>query len=236
MASLLGEVKSVDALLICGNADESAILCAALQRAGLSPLTSATVANALERWQERPVDMIVLASPGKRLAEHVRRLRQESEVPMVVITDPQSEDALCEAYAAGADEVIVRPYSPRLTIMRIRAILRRGKGTVLRQLPNMTVGDLTLDPTTRIVKIEGYPPRRLTQLEFRLLYALMLNRDQILPTATLIEQVWGYTGAGTPEMVRNLVSRLRSKVEHPREARHIVTEPGIGYRLVQTDK
>ena len=100
----------------------------------------------------------------------------------------------------------------------------------------MSVGDLTLDPGSRTVQVGGNPPRRLTHLEFRLLYTLMVHRDQVLPTETLIESVWGYTGEGNRELVRGLVSRLRAKIEpNPRTPRYVLTVPGVGYTLSLQD-
>ena len=80
--------------------------------------------------------------------------------------------------------------------------------------------------------MEGHPQKRLTHLEFRLLHTLMIHRGQILPTDRIVDLVWGYSDQGDPELVRGLVSRLRSKVEpDPRNPRYILTEAGIGYRF-----
>ena len=77
--------------------------------------------------------------------------------------------------------------------------------------------------------------RRLTQLEFRLLYTLMTHRGQVIPSENIVENVWGYSGEGSKELVRGLVQRLRSKVEpEPRHPRYITTVPGVGYRFDPT--
>ena len=90
------------------------------------------------------------------------------------------------------------------------------------------MGDLTLDPSTRTVTVTGGQRRRLTPLEFRLLYTLILYRGQTLPTALLVERVWGYEGDGSTDLVRGLVRRLRTKVEQdPRQPRHVLTVPGV---------
>ena len=90
--------------------------------------------------------------------------------------------------------------------------------------------DVVLDPSIRTVQVGDNPAKRLTQLEFRLLYTLMINVGQIIPTDQIVEHVWGYSGEGTRELVRGLVQRLRSKVEPvPRKPEYILTEPGIGY-------
>jgi DNA-binding response OmpR family regulator len=96
----------------------------------------------------------------------------------------------------------------------------------------LRVGEVSLNPGTRAVQVGVRPPRRLTPLEFRLLYTLMAYRGQTVPTQTLIERVWGYEGEGSPDLARGVVSRLRSKIEERRdEPRYILTIPGIGYVL-----
>jgi len=87
-----------------------------------------------------------------------------------------------------------------------------------------------LDPATRTVQVAGQRPHRLTHLEFRLLYTLMLHRGHIMSTENIVERVWGYTGRGDRELVRGLVRRLRAKVEpDPRSPTFIVTVPSVGY-------
>jgi DNA-binding response OmpR family regulator len=87
-----------------------------------------------------------------------------------------------------------------------------------------------LDPATRTVQVADRPPHRLTHLEFRLLYTLMLHRGHIMSTENIVERVWGYTGRGDRELVRGLVRRLRAKVEpDPRSPTFIVTVPSVGY-------
>ncbi len=132
--------------------------------------------------------------------------------------------------------VLTRPYSARLLISQIRALLRRSAGTALTPLPTLQVGGLHLIPATRTVSVGRQGSRRLTPLEFRLLYTLMIHPGQTIPTESLIERVWGYEGEGSVELARGLVSRLRAKVEsNPREPVLIVTVPGVGYVLANPD-
>lgn len=161
-----------------------------------------------------------------------RLVRHTIDAPLVLVADAASEDVLCQAYEVGVDWIVTRPYSARLLTWELRAFVQRTRGVPLLSLPSLRVDDLTLDPSTRLVRREGQPPRRLTHLEFRLLYTLMMHRGQTLPTATLVERVWGYEGEGNMDLVRGLISRLRAKIEeNPRLPRYIVTVPGVGYRL-----
>jgi DNA-binding response OmpR family regulator len=176
--------------------------------------------------------MVLIALREGTPVEQVRRVRSETEVPLAIIADTEDEDAVCYAFEAGADVAINRPYSAKLLIARLRALLRRSSGTPLLSLPTLSVGKISLDPSSRDVQAEGRPPRRLTHLEFRLLYTLMIHQGQPLPTEGIVERVWGYSGEGDRDLVRGLISRLRAKVEQdPKNPRYILTIPGVGYRI-----
>jgi DNA-binding response OmpR family regulator len=222
------------ALLLARDADEKAVLSLVLQRAGLAVTTSNDLERALQTWPERPADLILLALSADDPLADVRRVRAETTVPIIAIVSQVGEEMHYELLEAGADLVVHRPFSARLLIAQVRALLRRAGGVPLSSLPTLTLADLTLDPATRTVQVTDQPPRRLTHLEFRLLYTLMIHRDQILPTETIVEQVWGYTGEGDKELVRGLIRRLRTKVElDPSNPRYILTVPGMGYSFNQ---
>lgn len=219
---------NVYALLLAQNSDEGAVLSLVLQRSGLTVTTTADAHRAVKAWPEHPTDLIMLALAGEPLS-FVHRFRAMTDVPIVVVAKVD-EDQHCELLDAGADWVVPRPYSARLLIAQMRALLRRTGKVQVFNLPNLEIEGLSLDPATRTVHVPGKPVRRLTQLEFRLLYALMIHRGQILSTETIVEQVWGYSGKGDKELVRGLVRRLRSKVEiEPSEPTFILTVPGVGY-------
>ncbi|MBN1641066.1 MAG: response regulator transcription factor [Anaerolineae bacterium] len=217
------------ALLLSKNADETSILSLVLQRVGMSVHTVTNPQRAVEIWDERPADVILLSASGDPMP-HVHALRAVTSVPLVIITDLLGEEAHVALLEAGADMVIARPYSARLLIAQMRALMRRAGGVSLFSLPTLTMGGLTLDPATRTVQVFQQPPRRLTHLEFRLLYTLMTHQGHILSTESIVERVWGYTGRGDRELVRGLVRRLRTKVEpDPRSPAYILTVPGVGY-------
>jgi DNA-binding response OmpR family regulator len=219
------------ALLLATNSDERALLSLVLQRAGLAVTAGAELERALRVWPERPADLILIALSGDPLSK-VRRIRTETNVPVVVVSDALDEDAHYELLEGGADVVILRPYSARLLIGQLRALARRAGGIPISNLPTMRADDLTLDPATRTVQLTEQTPRRLTHLEFRLLYTLMIHRDQVLSTDTIVEQVWGYSGEGDKDLVRGLIRRLRLKIEpDPGNPTYILTVPGLGYSL-----
>jgi DNA-binding response OmpR family regulator len=217
------------AMLIAQNPDERAVLSLVLQRSGVAVTMATELERAMRSWLERPADLLVVALDGDPLA-HVRRIRADTEVPLIMIMRPIDEDLHYELLQAGADLVLTRPYSTRLLIAQVQALMRRAGSVPLFSLPTLSQGGLTLDAAARTVQVTGRPPGRLTHLEFRLLYTLMSNRGQILPVEVIVERVWGYTGQGDKELVRGLVSRLRAKVEpEPRSPRYIRTVPGVGY-------
>lgn len=218
------------ALVIADDPDEVAIYSTVLQRVGLAVTTTGDFEQAMQNWMERPADIILLALHNRPTPDHVRRVRSETLVPLVVALDTPNETVQCELLKLGADLVIAPPISARLLIAQVEVLMRRAGSIPAFSLPTLSAAGLTLDPATRIVEVDGKEPQRLTQLEFRLLYTLMMNRDQVIPTETIVERVWGYSGHGDRDLVRGLVSRLRVKVEvDPRHPAYILTIPGIGY-------
>lgn len=216
-------------LLIAQDGDERAVLSLALQRAGVAVTMGADLERAMNSWFERPADLVLLTARDDVVAQ-VLRIRADTEVPLVVVADPLSEEVHTDVLERGADLVVTRPFSTRLLIAQLRALLRRAGNVPISSLPTLSLAGVTLDPAARTVQVSNAQLRRLTHLEFRLLYTLMIHPGQVLPTELIVERVWGYTGQGDRDLVRGLVSRLRSKVEpEPRTPHYIVTLPGVGY-------
>jgi len=225
------------ALLIAEDPDEAALLSLVLQRAGLAVTSSSDLERAMQSWAERPADIILVALRLSDPLAQVRRVRAETETALALVVEALEERERCALLENGADLLVIRPFSARLLIAQVRALLRRIGGVPVFSLPTLSLGGMTLDPATRTVQIEGRLPRRLTHLEFRLLYTLMIHRDQVLPTDAIVERVWGYSGEGDRDLVRSLISRLRAKVEvDPRNPRYILTAPGIGYTFRGDDE
>jgi DNA-binding response OmpR family regulator len=217
------------AMLVTHNSDERAVLSLVLQRAGLAVTTASDLERAMKSWLERPADLVVLSPTGDLLA-CVRRVRTETEAPLLMVVDPIGEDLHHDLLVSGADLVLVRPFSARLLIGQVKALMRRAGSVPLFSLPTLSQAGLTLDAANRTVQVADRPPRRLTHLEFRLLYTLVSHRGQTLPTEVIVERVWGYSGRGDRDLVRGLVSRLRAKIEgEPRSPFYIHTVPGVGY-------
>jgi DNA-binding response OmpR family regulator len=222
----------MQALLFSPHADEANVLQVILQQAGFMVRASRSLDQAIETWPENPADLImaVLTDEHSKSLIQIKQLRAHTAVPIVLISDLITDDLFVDYLEAGADLVVIRPYSVRALLAQIRAILRRGLGMPFFSLPTLTQQDILLDPSNRTVQVGAQEPKRLTHLEFRLLYTLMTHVGQIIPTEQIVEHVWGFSGEGNRELVRGLVQRLRSKVEvNPREPKYILTEVGIGY-------
>lgn len=218
------------ALLIADDGNDLAVLTLVLQRAGLAVTSGTKLAQALQQWEERPADLMLLALHTNDPLPRVQQVRSETNVPLILITDTLSESIHYDVLDAGADLVVQRPFSATLLIGQVRALLRRSGGIAHFSLPTLSAADITLDPATRRVSVADQPTRRLTHLEFRLLYTLMIHRGQVLSPDMLVEQVWGYSGEGDRDLVRGLISRLRAKVEPDLQSpRFIVNVPGAGY-------
>jgi DNA-binding response OmpR family regulator len=220
------------ALLLAHNADESAVLRLVLQRAGFASRVTTDLEASIQDWQNKPSDLILLASKDQVAIEKIHELRALTEVPIVLVSQPIQEDLHVDLLEAGTDLIVYRPFSARIMISQLRALMRRAVGVSVFNLPNFTVGDLILDPSVRTVQVKNQPATHLTRLEFRLLYTLMVHRGQVLSTEVLVERVWRYSGRGDRDLVRGLVKRLRAKIEpdsaHPI---YILTIPGVGYKL-----
>jgi len=196
------------ALLVTPDPDEVAIYSIILQRARLAVTTTNSLEAALANWSERPADIIFVSLPEGSAPEQVQRVRVETLVPLILVNSEPTMQA--ELLQLGADLVISPIFDPKLLIAQIGVLMRRAGSVPTSTLPSLSATNLTLDPTTRIVERNGKAPQRLTHLEFRLLYTLLLNRNQVMPTETLVERVWGYSGQGDRDLVRGLVSRVRN--------------------------
>jgi DNA-binding response OmpR family regulator len=220
----------VYALLLAQDHEERAILSLVLQRAGLAVTSASDPERAMSSWPERPSDLVLVALTQADPLTIIRRIRREASVPTILVVNPIDEATHYQLLELGADRVVQRPYSSRLLIAQARALLRRAGSVPLFSLPTLTMAGLSLDPSSRNVQVSDHPPKRLTHLEFRLLYTLMIHGGQVLSTETIVEQVWGYDGRGDKELVRGLVRRLRSKIEpEPHQPRYILTISGVGY-------
>jgi len=204
-----------------------------LRREGFEIILADDGAKALQRWQEERPDIVVLDVNLPRVDGFTvcQKIRAEENTPIVLLTVRAEEDDIVRGLELGADDYIVKPFSPRQLVARVNAVLRRAGTKPTSAL--LEVGDISYDPSQRKVVVQDIHTASLTPLENRLLEVLMINAGQVLTTAMLIDYVWGPAG-GDRDMLRQLVKRLRGKVEpDPANPFYIQTAPGLGYGITR---
>jgi DNA-binding response OmpR family regulator len=209
----------------------SDVLSFTLRRAGFEVATAYDGEAALTAWAEEEPNLVLLDLNLPRVdgLTVCRQIRSQSRTPIIILSVRGGDDAVVEGLELGADDYIVKPFSPSQLVARIRAVLRRLDAT---PIPGpLAAGDLILDRSRNEVRKGGDSAIRLTPLECRLLEALMLNAGQVLPADLLIDAVWGAEG-GDRTMLKQLIYRLRTKIEpDPAQPTYIETVPGIGYAV-----
>lgn len=207
-----------------------------VRRAGYEAVMANDAASTIRRWAEDQPDLVILdinlpGAPGLQDGFAIcRHIRSESDVPIILLTVRGEEKDIVYGLEAGADDYVLKPFSPRQLVARIQAVLRRGRGPDKSQRPRtLSMDGLDFNPRLREVSLADDTTKSLTSLESRLLEYLMLNAGQVLTTDDLISDVWG-AGGGSPEMLRQLIRRLRTKIEpDPTEPFYIQNLPGLGY-------
>lgn len=179
------------------------------------------------------VILLDLGLPDLDGIEVVRRIREWSDVPIIVLSVREREDDKVAALDAGADDYLTKPFGVSELKARIRAALRRS----LHETPEplFVSGDLTVDLTERRVTSRGREVA-LTPTEYELLRLLVTHADKVMTHSQILKQIWGATYLEQPQVLRVNICNLRRKIEvNPSDPRHIFTEPGVGYRLRTDD-
>lgn len=206
-----------------------------VRRAGNEAVIANDSASAIRRWTEDKPDLIILdinlpGTPGLEDGFAIcKHIRSESDTPIILLTVRGEEADIVRGLEAGADDYILKPFSPRQLTARIQAVMRRFRATSTSHPAKLSADGLDFNPKLREVAHANGTPKKLTQLESRLLESLMINAGHALTFDDLISDVWG-AGGGRPEMLRQLVKRLRSKIEaDPTNPQYIQNLPGLGY-------
>lgn len=187
--------------------------------------------EALESFTPTLVIMDLML-PGADGWEITRWLRARGDVPIIMLTARREEIDRIAGLEMGADDYVVKPFSPQELVSRVRAVLRRTRGVVEEpQGKSIRLGDLELDPRTRLVTLAG-EEIGLTVKEFELLWFLMRHPRQVFTRDQLLENIWGLSDYIDPGTVTVHIRRLREKIEsdssHPT---HLLTVWGVGYKF-----
>ncbi len=160
--------------------------------------------------------------------ELCRRLREWTDIPLIVLSAVGDEDAKVRALAAGADDYVTKPFGPRELVARLQANLRRtAPGPEEAQV---RVDGLEVDLARRTVHVDGREVH-LTPTEFDLLRQLVRNRGRLMTHRDLLLTVWGPGYGDDTQVLRAHIANLRRKIEPPEGRRYIRTDPGVGYRF-----
>jgi len=204
----------------------------ALRQAGYLIVEAQDGPSALEAFDRERPDLAILDVNMPRLNgfDVLKRIRAGgSTSPVMMLTVRSAEEDQVRGLDLGADDYLAKPFSPRTLLARVRALLRRAG--VERPAP-LASGDLVLDLEKQSVRVRGKAPARLTNLEARLLQLLLANGGHTLPLDRLTSHVWGNRGLGDRQLLKQLVHRLRRKIEDdPASPRYLVTVSGVGYAL-----
>lgn len=226
--STSGDMK---VLVADDDADLRALVGFTLTQAGFEVCTATDGAKAIEAFAREAPGFVLLDvnMPQLNGLEVCRRIRQASRVPIMMLTVRDGEDDLVAALDAGADDYVRKPFSPRALLARVRALSRRTRPADERLIE---AGNLRLDRDQLTLQIGGQAPVRLTPLEVKALHLLMSHPGRTVTVDRLLTQIWGGNTARERRTLKQLIYRLRQKLEHdPAEPRVLQTTPGAGYKL-----
>lgn len=222
-------------LVVEDEADLAELVAFNLQQAGHRVTTAGDGATALAEIRRSAPDLVVLDVmlpdiTGIEVCRQLRRAEATASLPVVMLTAKGEEVDRVVGFEVGADDYVVKPFSPRELVLRIEAILRRLGGSESTSSAPIEVGTLFIDVGAHTVSVED-EEIPLTALEFRLLLDLAKRRGRVQSRDSLLERVWGYAPGIETRTVDTHVKRLREKLG--RAAAYIETVRGVGYRMVK---
>jgi len=215
--------------VVCDQSDTAPVWGYILRQQGLNVVLETSLEKAVDRWSTEMPDLVVIdidVSRGDPL-ELCRKFREVSVAPVLLFLPTHHETQILEAYAAGVDEVVVKPISPAIFLAKIMAWVRRSWTVPVAGLSLVKAGSHRLNPARRCVINPDGLEIRLTNLEFRLLLLLMSRPSHVFSAEDIIESIWGGYGNGDQVLLKNVVYRLRRKIEaDPSRPLLLKTGPG----------
>lgn len=199
----------------------------------LNIILETNLASVVQRWAKILPEIIVFEIDSEILAiELIKRLRQETICPILLVSTICSDKFMLEVYQAGVDEYILKPIHPPLFHAKLMAWLRHSWSVPGYMLLPVNINDVRLIPQHRCILLANQNPVYLTNLELRLLYCLMSRPGFVIKTEELYQRIWGESGKGNEIRLKNVVYRLRRKIEaDPAHPRYLLTVTGVGYQF-----
>lgn len=229
----MDKMNGLKILLVEDEPSISEIAALYLRRAGFKVKAITDGRAAIQSLEQELPDLLVLdlMLPGMDGLSITRWLRDRSETPIIMLTARREESDRIAGLELGADDYVVKPFSPQELVSRVRAVLRRSRYHVNETDTAVHFTGLEINPITRLVKAQQKEVS-LTAKEFDMLWLLAKHPRQVFTRAQLLEGVWGLTDFIDPGTVTVHISRLREKIEpNPSQPSHIQTVWGIGYKF-----
>jgi two-component system KDP operon response regulator KdpE len=235
MSVELGERRGVEPIVLVIEDEPQLVrfLRATLPPHGFRVIDAASAAQGLSEAASRTPDVVLLdlGLPDLDGVEVVKRIREWSRMPIVVVSARGQEKDKVEALDAGADDYLTKPFGTAELLARIRVAIRHSARVDETKLPLLVAGELTIDLANRVVSRRG-DEVRLTRTEYRLVAALARHPGRVLTHRQLLREVWGPNAESDTQYLRVYMAQLRHKLEDdPARPRHLLTETGVGYRL-----
>ena len=201
--------------VVCTRTDTAPVWGYILRERGLTVILETSLEKAIDRWSIEIPDLVVIDIDIAKddPMELYKKFREVSVTPILLLLPVYHENQILEAYAAGVDDVIIKPVSPPIFLAKILAWGRRSWTVPLNTLKNINAGKYRLDPASRCMVNPDGSEVRLTNLEFRLLHLLMGRPGYVFNVEEIIQSIWGAFGEGDQTLLKNVVYRLRRKIE-----------------------
>jgi DNA-binding response OmpR family regulator len=232
LEALERELASKTVLVVEDQADLRHMLEVILSGKGAHVIEAADGQDGLRQFFAHQPDLVLLdlMMPEMHGRDVCRRIRRVSATPIIMLTAALRDEDIIRGLESGADDYVVKPFSPNVLLARIRAVLRRQTPRANEKgSPSFDDGYLTIDLDQRRVQVSGQPVK-LSRTEFRLLAYLVRNAGQVLTFRQILDYVWGMGYEGRIDYVHVYISYLRGKLEaDPRQPRYLLSERGVGY-------
>jgi DNA-binding response OmpR family regulator len=217
----MNQVESIEAtqvtkvFVVCDRSDTAPVWGYILRQQGLTVILESFLDKAMDRWTTENPDLVVIDVdvPHEDRMELYKKFRAVSVAPILLFLPAYHETEILEAYAAGVDEVVIKPISPAIFLAKITAWMRRSWTVPTAELAQVKAGRYRLEPVRRCLINPNGLDIKLTNLEFRLLHLLMSRPGHTFIAEDIIQAIWGAYGNGDQVLLKNVVYRLRKKIE-----------------------